>query len=78
MLVRRHGDRYQLISGERRLRATIHAGRPTVRAEVREADDRLVAELAIVENMERKDLNPVKRRYRSSDTLTSISANKKC
>ncbi len=61
ILVRRIGDRYQLISGERRLRATIHAGRPTVRAEVREADDRLVAELAIVENMERKDLNPVEK-----------------
>src|SRR5687768_2797056 len=40
VLVRRVGERYQLISGERRLRATIHAGRPTVRAEVREADDR--------------------------------------
>ncbi len=61
VLVRKHGDRYQLISGERRLRATIHAGRATVRAEVREADDRLVAELAIVENMERKDLNPVEK-----------------
>lgn len=61
VLVRKHGDRYQLISGERRLRATIHAGRSTVRAEVREADDRLVAELAIVENMERKDLNPVEK-----------------
>jgi len=61
VLVRRIGDRYQLISGERRLRATIHAGRSTVRAEVREADDRLVAELAIVENMERKDLNPIEK-----------------
>jgi ParB family chromosome partitioning protein len=61
VLVRRIGDRYQLISGERRLRATIHAGRATVRAEVREADDRLVAELAIVENMERKDLNPIEK-----------------
>jgi len=61
VLVRRVGDRYQLISGERRLRATIHAGRSTVRAEVREADDRLVAELAIVENMERKDLNPIEK-----------------
>jgi ParB family transcriptional regulator, chromosome partitioning protein len=61
VLVRRVGDRYQLISGERRLRATIHAGRSTVRAEVRLADDRLVAELAIVENMERKDLNPVEK-----------------
>lgn len=61
VLVRKVGDRYQLISGERRLRATIHAGRATVRAEVREADDRLVAELAIVENMERKDLNPIEK-----------------
>ncbi len=61
VLVRRVGDRYQLISGERRLRATVHAGRSTVRAEIREADDRLVAELAIVENMERKDLNPIEK-----------------
>ena len=61
VLVRRVGRRYQLISGERRLRATMHAGRPTVRAEIRDADDRLVAELAIVENMQRKDLNPVEK-----------------
>ena len=45
VLVRRVGERYQLISGERRLRATIHAGLKTIRAEVRQADDRLVAEL---------------------------------
>jgi ParB family transcriptional regulator, chromosome partitioning protein len=61
ILVRRVGDRYQLISGERRLRATIHAGLPTIRAEVREADDRLVAELAIIENLQRKDLNPIEK-----------------
>ncbi len=61
VLVRRVGNRFQLISGERRLRATIHAGRATIRAEVRDADDRLVAELAIVENMQRKDLNPVEK-----------------
>jgi ParB family chromosome partitioning protein len=61
ILVRKVGQRYQLISGERRLRASVHAGRGTVRAEVREADDRLVAELAIVENMQRKDLNPVEK-----------------
>lgn len=61
VLVRRIGGRYQLISGERRLRATMHAGRGTIRAEVRDADDRLVAELAIVENMQRKDLNPVEK-----------------
>ncbi|MEX0819045.1 MAG: ParB/RepB/Spo0J family partition protein, partial [Pirellulaceae bacterium] len=46
VLVRRIGDRFQLISGERRLRAAIQAGWSTVPARVREADDRLVAELA--------------------------------
>ncbi|MCL4201084.1 MAG: ParB/RepB/Spo0J family partition protein [Pirellulaceae bacterium] len=61
ILVRRLGDRYQLISGERRLRAAIQAGWTTVPARVREADDRLVAELAIVENLQRKDLNPIEK-----------------
>ena len=61
ILVRRVGERYQLISGERRLRATIHAGLTTIRAEIREADDRLVAELAIVENLQRKDLDAIEK-----------------
>ena len=61
VLVRIVEGRYQLISGERRLRATIHAGLKTIRAEVREADDRLVAELAIIENLQRKDLNPIEK-----------------
>ncbi|MGB7346736.1 MAG: ParB/RepB/Spo0J family partition protein [Pirellulaceae bacterium] len=61
IMVRIVDGRYQLISGERRLRATIHAGLKTIRAEVREADDRLVAELAIIENLQRKDLNPIEK-----------------
>ena len=61
ILVRKTGDRYQLISGERRLRAAVHAGWSKIRAQVREADDRLVAELAIVENLQRKDLNPIEK-----------------
>ena len=61
ILVRRVGQRYQLISGERRLRATVLAGLPTIRAEVRQADDRLVAELAIIENLQRKDLNAIEK-----------------
>lgn len=61
ILVRRVGTRYQLISGERRLRATVHAGLNSIRAEVREADDRLVAELAIIENLQRKDLNAIEK-----------------
>jgi len=61
ILVRRVGERYQLISGERRLRAAIQAGWSSVPARLREADDRLVAELAIVENLQRKDLNPIEK-----------------
>ncbi len=41
-------------------------------------DDRLVAELAIVENMERKDLNPVEKALSFKRYIDSISANKKC
>ena len=61
VLVRRVGDRYQLISGERRLRAAIRAGWTRIPARAREADDRLVAELAIVENLQRKDLNAIEK-----------------
>lgn len=61
VLVRRVGARWQLISGERRLRAAIRAGWTEVPARVRTADDRLVAELAIVENLQRKDLNPIEK-----------------
>ena len=61
VLVRCVGGRYQLISGERRLRAAIQAGWTTIPARVRDADDRLVAELAIVENLQRKDLNPIEK-----------------
>ena len=61
VLVRRVGQRYQLISGERRLRAAMQAGWTQIPAQVRNADDRLVAELAIVENLHRKDLNPIEK-----------------
>jgi ParB family transcriptional regulator, chromosome partitioning protein len=61
VLVRRVEGRYQLISGERRLRAARHAGWTTIPARARDADDRLVAELAIVENLQRKDLNPIEK-----------------
>ncbi len=61
ILVRRHGDKWQLISGERRLRAARRAGWKKIPARVREADDRLVAELAIVENLQRKDLNAIEK-----------------
>jgi ParB family chromosome partitioning protein len=61
IVVRRLGDRYQLIAGERRLRAAIKAGWTEVPSQIREADDRQVAELAIIENLQRKDLNAIEK-----------------
>jgi len=61
LVVRRKGDRFELISGERRLRAATHAGWSEVPVFVRDADDRQVAEIAIVENLQRKDLNPLEK-----------------
>ncbi len=61
VVVRRRNDRYQLIAGERRLRAAIQSGWTEVPVNVVEADDREVAELAIIENLQRKDLNPLEK-----------------
>ncbi len=61
VVVRRVGDRYQLIAGERRFRAAVKAGWAEVPVQLIEADDRELAELAIVENMQRKDLNPLEK-----------------
>lgn len=60
LTVRAIGDgRYELISGERRLRASRRAGLKRVPAYVREADTEAMLEMAIVENVQREDLNPV-------------------
>lgn len=50
---------YQLIAGERRWRAARQAGLTEIPAQIIEADDRLTTELALVENLQREDLNPV-------------------
>lgn len=48
---------YQLVSGERRFRASTLAGKETIPAIVRQLGDREVAELALIENLQREDLN---------------------
>lgn len=59
ILVRLKEDGYQLIAGERRLRAAKRAGLKAIPAIVREMSDNEMMELAIIENIQRQDLNPV-------------------
>jgi len=53
------GDGYQIVAGERRWRAAQRAGLANIPAVIRELDDRQVLEIAIIENVQRADLNPI-------------------
>src|SRR5437660_10394127 len=59
LIVRARGEGYELIAGERRWRAAQMLGLGEVPVIVREADDRAVLELALIENLQRENLNPI-------------------
>lgn len=61
IVVRQEGDQYQIIAGERRFRAAQLANHERVPVQIREVEDRQMAELAIVENVQRKDLNALEK-----------------
>lgn len=61
LVVRRAGGDFQLIAGERRLRAAREAGLEKVPVIVRQADDQQMLALALVENIQRRDLGPVEK-----------------
>lgn len=59
LIVRKVGDKYELIAGERRWRAARELQLAEAPAIVRTASDREVLELALIENLQREDLNPI-------------------
>jgi ParB family chromosome partitioning protein len=61
LVLRKASGRFQIIAGERRLRASRMAGLREVPAVVREADDAQMLALALVENIQRKDLGPMEK-----------------
>lgn len=75
VLVRKTPSGYQLISGERRLRASKIAGMKKIPAIIMDADDRKIHELALIENLQRQDLNPIEeaRGYQSLIELHGLT-----
>jgi ParB family chromosome partitioning protein len=63
IVVRRDGEGYQLIAGERRWRAAKLAGLTTIPAIIRDIDAFTQAQMALVENIQREDLNPIDRAH---------------
>ena len=63
ILVREDADGYEIIAGERRWQASQLAGLKKVPVRIKEADDMKVLELALIENLQRSDLNPIEEAY---------------
>jgi ParB family transcriptional regulator, chromosome partitioning protein len=59
IIVRKRGEKYELVAGERRWRASAALQRATIPAIVRESDDKDSLEVAIIENLQRENLNPI-------------------
>ena len=69
LIVRPHAGRFQIIAGERRYHAAVQVGLREVPVVIREVDDREVMELALVENLQRKDLTA----FEESEALQQLA-----
>lgn len=59
IVLKRSGSYYEIIAGERRWRATKHLGVKKIASIIRDVDDFTIAQLALIENVQREDLNPI-------------------
>jgi ParB family chromosome partitioning protein len=69
LVVRQRGDRYQIIAGERRYQASVQVGLRELPVVIREVDDTEIIEVALVENIQRKDLGP----FEEAEALAGLS-----
>lgn len=73
LIVSRQGDSYELISGERRLRSALELGLKEVPVIIRQADKQKKLELALIENLQREDLNPIESAIAYSQLLNEFN-----
>jgi ParB family chromosome partitioning protein len=75
LVVRQMGDQFQLVAGERRLRAAQEAGLKSVPVRVVDFNDQQVLEAALVENIQRSDLNPIEKAQGFKEYLDRFGMN---
>jgi ParB family chromosome partitioning protein len=69
IIVRQRGGRFQIVAGERRYQAAVQVGLREIPIVIREVDDDEIIEIALIENIQRKDLTP----FEESEALQSLA-----
>ena len=69
LVVRQRGDRYQIVAGERRYQAAVQVGLRDLPVVIRDVDETEMLELALIENLQRKDLTP----FEESEALQGLA-----
>src|SRR3954453_3047616 len=69
LIVRQRGDRFQIIAGERRYQAAVQVGLREIPVVIRDVDETEMLELALIENLQRKDLTP----FEESEALQGLA-----
>lgn len=70
LIVRQRGSRFQIVAGERRYQAAVQVGLREIPIVIREVDDTEVIEIALIENIQRKDLTP----FEEAEALQSLAS----